>query len=134
MTSVGPARCLSASCSSRTTTSSARRSSFLLDLQAGHRGGRRVADGDEAVAACREHRPDVVLMDYRLPGLDGVAGDARRPRGLPGRCGRLPDRVGDPREVDALYEARVPCAASRKDQALEEIVEAIRMAVAARHR
>ena len=36
-----------------------------------------VGDGEEAVPACREHRPDVVLMDYRLPGLDGVRGDAR---------------------------------------------------------
>ena len=31
-----------------------------------------VGDGAEAVPACREHAPDVVLMDYRLPGLDGV--------------------------------------------------------------
>src|SRR5215204_131939 len=31
-----------------------------------------VGDGSQAVPACREHRPDVVLMDYRLPGLDGV--------------------------------------------------------------
>ncbi|MGI8595550.1 MAG: response regulator [Solirubrobacteraceae bacterium] len=31
-----------------------------------------VADGDEAVAAVREHRPDVVLMDLVMPGVDGV--------------------------------------------------------------
>ena len=31
-----------------------------------------IGDGSRAVDACREHRPDVVLMDYRLPGLDGV--------------------------------------------------------------
>ena len=31
-----------------------------------------VADGEEAVPACREHEPHVALMDYRLPGLDGV--------------------------------------------------------------
>ena len=29
--------------------------------------------GDEAVALCRTHRPDVVLMDLRMPGMDGVA-------------------------------------------------------------
>jgi DNA-binding NarL/FixJ family response regulator len=30
------------------------------------------ADGVEAVAAARAHRPDVVLMDVRMPNLDGI--------------------------------------------------------------
>jgi DNA-binding NarL/FixJ family response regulator len=30
------------------------------------------ADGEEAVALCGRHRPDVVLMDLRMPKLDGV--------------------------------------------------------------
>ena len=31
------------------------------------------ADGDAAVVAARRLRPDVVLMDIRMPGLDGLA-------------------------------------------------------------
>jgi DNA-binding NarL/FixJ family response regulator len=31
------------------------------------------SDGLEAVALTTEHKPDVVLMDLRMPGLDGVA-------------------------------------------------------------
>jgi DNA-binding NarL/FixJ family response regulator len=31
------------------------------------------ADGDEAVTVAREHRPDVMLMDIRMPGTDGLA-------------------------------------------------------------
>ena len=30
------------------------------------------ADGAEAVQVCRELRPDIVLMDVRMPGVDGI--------------------------------------------------------------
>jgi two-component system chemotaxis response regulator CheB len=30
------------------------------------------ADGDEALAACSEHRPDALTLDLAMPGLDGI--------------------------------------------------------------
>lgn len=41
------------------------------------------SDGLEAVAAYREHRPDVALMDLRMPGIDGVAAIAEIRAGHP---------------------------------------------------
>jgi DNA-binding NarL/FixJ family response regulator len=35
------------------------------------------ADGDEAIALTRAHRPDVVLMDIRMPGTDGLTATRR---------------------------------------------------------
>jgi DNA-binding NarL/FixJ family response regulator len=43
------------------------------------------ADGTEVAAAVAEHRPDVVLMDIRMPGMDGLTATEllRAQRGAP---------------------------------------------------
>ncbi|MEU8567161.1 response regulator transcription factor [Streptomyces pathocidini] len=35
------------------------------------------SDGAEAVSQCRSHQPDLVLMDLRMPHVDGVGGTRR---------------------------------------------------------
>jgi DNA-binding NarL/FixJ family response regulator len=42
------------------------------------------ADGEEAVKLAEAHRPDVVLMDLRMPGTDGVAATRELGERLPG--------------------------------------------------
>lgn len=42
-----------------------------------------VADGETAVAAALAARPDIVLMDLRMPGLDGTAATGRITAALP---------------------------------------------------
>jgi DNA-binding NarL/FixJ family response regulator len=45
----------------------------LLDAQDDIEVVGEAGDGDEAVQLTRRHRPDIVLMDIRMPGTDGLA-------------------------------------------------------------
>ncbi len=46
---------------------------MILDAEPDLRVVGDAGDGREALAAVRRHRPDVVLMDIRMPVMDGVA-------------------------------------------------------------
>ncbi|WP_129841095.1 response regulator transcription factor [Streptomyces sp. RFCAC02] len=50
---------------------------LLLDSADGITVVGEAADGEEAVVLARELRPDVVVMDIRMPGVDGLSATAR---------------------------------------------------------
>jgi two-component system, NarL family, response regulator DesR len=89
-----------------------------------------VSDGEEAVPACREHNPDVALMDYRLPGLDGIEATRALKEACPSVAVVALTASANRDEMEALKEAGA-VACLTKDQELEEIVEAIHRAAAA---
>lgn len=100
---------------------------LLLELQEGIDVVGAVAEGNAAVGACREHRPDVVVMDFRLPGMDGVETTIALAEACPDVAVVCLTASASPRELDALMAAgAVDCL--RKDEELETIVAAIRRA------
>ena len=100
---------------------------LLLVLQEDIEVVASVAEGSSAADAVRAHRPDVVLMDYRLPGIDGVQATKAVRDADPDVAVVCLTASANLREVDALFEAGAIACLS-KDQELDEIVDAIRRA------
>jgi len=84
-------------------------------------------DGSEAAELARELHPNVVLMDYRLPGMDGVEATAAVVRAYPGAAVIGLTASANIRERQAMTEAgAVDCLS--KDDELDSIVAAIHRA------
>ena len=100
---------------------------LLLELQQGIDVVGAVSEGNGAVAAAKQFGPHVVVMDFRLPGMDGVETTVALGRECPNVAVLCLTASASPRELDALRAAgAVDCL--RKDQELDEIVAAIRRA------
>ena len=83
-------------------------------------------DGDEAVASARRLRPDVVLMDIRMPVLDGIEATRRIVRTQPGTRVLILTTFGlDTYVYDALRAGA--SGFMLKDAPPEEIAAAVRI-------
>src|SRR5437868_1200285 len=82
-------------------------------------------DGEEAIQTFRKHRPDVVIMDLRLPGMDGI----QTISALRKEFGRVPILVLSNYGSDEDIYRAIQADASGyllKDMPLKRLVEAIR--------
>jgi DNA-binding NarL/FixJ family response regulator len=86
-----------------------------------------VGDGEAALEVCPRVDPDVVLVDYRLPGLDGVETTAGLRSACPAVSVVVLTATAETGEVQALLDAGA-VACLTKDRGVEEIVGAIREA------
>ncbi|MET7639465.1 response regulator transcription factor [Streptomyces sp. NPDC005438] len=86
-------------------------------------------DGEEALRVCRETRPDVVLMDVRMPGTDGLEATGRI--GADRELSAVRVVILTTFDLDDYVYAALRSGASGflvKDTEPEELVQAVRVA------
>ena len=102
---------------------------MILDAEPDFEIVTEVSDGAQAITAARAHRPDLVLMDVRMPGMDGLTA-TRELRADDDPIAVLILTTFD--DDDVLWGA-VHAGASGfvlKDSAADDLVQAIRVTAA----
>ena len=100
---------------------------LLLDVTPDVRVVASVPNGEAALDVCPRVDPDVVLVDYRLPGLDGVETTMAIRSACPRASVVVLTATAETGEVAALLEAGA-VACLTKDREFDDIVSAIRNA------
>ena len=83
---------------------------LFLETQPGLTVVGEAADGEEAIERARELRPDVVLMDIRMPNMDGVEATARLTSGAI----EPPRACSSSRRSTSTSTSSVRCAPARR--------------------
>ncbi|WP_244200211.1 response regulator [Micromonospora arborensis] len=98
---------------------------MILDAQPDITVLAEVGDGEAAVAAVREHRPEVALLDIRMPTMDGIEAARRICADAGSRVIMLTTFDQD----DYIYEALYAGASGflLKDVRREDLVHAVRV-------
>lgn len=103
----------------------------ILEAEPDLRVVAEVSDGEQAVRAYDEHRPDVLLMDLRMPVLDGLGALVRLRRGHPAARVILLTTYDDEEDIYRGLEAGAS-GYLLKDAGVRELVDGIRKVHAGR--
>jgi DNA-binding NarL/FixJ family response regulator len=101
----------------------------VLDAEKGFEVVGLAADGNEAVEQAHRHTPDVVLMDLRMPNVDGVAATRRLAAELPEVKVVVLTTFADDASIIGALEAGATGFLT-KDAGREQIALAVRSAAA----
>ena len=101
----------------------------LLSLEPDLEVVAEVGRGDEVVAAARESKPDVALLDVEMPGLDGIAAAAALRAEVPAVRVAILTTFGRPGYLRRAMEAGA-LGFVVKDAPADELAEAVRRVAA----
>jgi len=98
---------------------------LMLETQADMKVVAEAGSAEEGLTAYAEHRPDVVVMDLRLPGMSGAEGAAALQRTHPSARVIILTSYGQDAEVQSVLKAGVR-AYLRKDVDRSQLLNVIR--------